>query len=146
MSKNIANRLNPYLSDLVVFYLKLHDLHWNVKGKMFVQVHGYTESRYEDMAEKFDEVAEKIVMNGEQPITGMSKYLEAASIKELNKGEYRDEEVLGILLEDLSYLKDKAVELRASFDEEGDFSSVAMLEGHIAGYEKELWFLRSMMA
>ena len=63
----IANKLNPYLSDLVVLYLKLHDLHWNVKGKMFVQVHTYTESRYDDMAEKFDEIAEIIPQSVSAP-------------------------------------------------------------------------------
>ena len=146
MSRNIANKLNPYLSDLVVSYLKLHDLHWNVKGKLFVQVHGYTESRYDDMAAKFDEVAEKIIMNGEPPVTGMSKYLELAEIKELNKGVYRDEEVLKIVLDDLVILKDKATKLRAEFDAEGNFGIVAMLEDHVAGYEKEIWFLQSMMA
>ena len=145
MSNNIAKKLNPYLSDLVVSYFKLHDLHWNVKGKLFVQVHGYTESRYDDMAAKLDEVAEKIIMNGETPATGMSNYLGLATIKELNKGEYRDEEVLKIVLDDLVYLKDKATGLRAEFDQDGSFGLVAMLEDHIAGYEKEIWFLKSMM-
>ena len=146
MSKNISSKLNPYLSDLVVLYLKLHDLHWNVKGKMFVQVHLYTEERYNDFAEKFDEVAEKIIMNGEKPVTGMKEYLELSSIEELNKGEYRDEEVLKIVLDDFIYLKDKASELRGFFDKEGNFSIVAMLEEHVAGLEKEIWFLQSMMA
>lgn len=145
MSKNIASKLNPYLSDLVVSYLKLHDLHWNVKGKMFVQVHLYTESRYNDMAEKLDEVAEKIIMNGEAPVTGMKNYLDLASISELNKGEYRDDEVLNIVLEDMLYLKNKAAELRKEFDESGEFGIVAMLEEHIAGYEKEIWFIQSML-
>ena len=144
--KNIANRLNPYLSNLVVLYLKLHDLHWNVKGKMFVEVHKYTESRYEDLAEKFDEVAEKIIMQGEAPVVGMKNYLELASVKELNKGVYGDEEVLHEVLADIQLLKDQAVELRKSFAEEDSFSVVAMLEDHITGYEKEIWFLQSMMA
>ena len=143
---NISAKLNPYLSDLVVMYLKLHDLHWNVKGKMFVQVHGYTESRYEDMAEKFDEIAELIIMHGEAPVSSMKEYMELATIAELNKGKYSDTEVLEELLKDLTYLKNKAVELRAAFDEEGEFSIVAVLEGHIAGYAKEIWFLESMMA
>ena len=146
MSRNIANKLNSYLSDLVVSYLKLHDLHWNVKGKMFVQVHQYTESRYDDVAAKFDEVAEMIVMNQQAALSSMKEYLEAASIKELNKGSYRDEEVLKIVLDDLVILKDKATKLRAEFDAEGNFGIVAMLEDHVAGYEKEIWFLQSMMA
>ena len=142
--KNIAKQLNPYLADLVVFYVKLHDLHWNVKGKMFVQVHQYTESRYNDIATKFDEVAEMIVMNHQEALSSMKEYLEAASIKEFNKGSYRDEEVLQILIDDMSYFKDKALELRKELDD--FFPIVNMLEVHIESYNKELWFLNSMMA
>ena len=141
-----AEKLNAYLADLVVEYLKLHDLHWNVKGKMFVEVHTYTETRYDDIALKFDEVAEKIIMNGATPVTGMAKYLEMATIKELNKGQYTDVEVLKEVLADTIYLKDKAQELRDYFDGEGVFSIVAMLEDHIVTYEKEVWFLNSMVA
>ena len=142
---NAAKRLNPYLSDLVVLYLKLHDLHWNVKGKMFVEIHKYTESRYDDLAAKFDEVAEKIIMQGEAPVTGMKNYLDMASIKELNKGVYSENEVLEEVLADTKHLMAEAVELRKAFDEEDNFSVVAMLEDHIMGYEKEVWFLESMM-
>ena len=142
----IAEKMNPYLSDLVVMYLKLHDLHWNVKGKMFVQVHTYTESRYEDMAEKFDEIAELMIMHGEAPVSSMKKYMELATVAELDKGVYTDEEVLKEVLKDLTYLKDKATELRAAFDAESAFDVVAVLEDHVAGYAKEIWFLNSMMA
>ena len=50
------------------------------------------------------------------------------------------------LIKDLSYPKDKATELRNAFDKDGLFDIVAILEGHVAGYAKELWFLQSMMA
>ena len=143
---SIAMKLNPYLSDLVVLYLKLHDLHWNVKGKMFVPAHEYTESRYEDMADKFDAVAEIIIMHGEAPVSSMKEYMELASIKELNRGSYRDEEVLAEVLKDLEYLRGKALELRGEFDAEGKFSIVNLLEDHISGYDKEIWFLKSMLA
>ena len=145
MSKNIAGRLNPYLANLVVMYLKLHDLHWNVKGKMFVEVHKYTEGRYDDLAEKFDEVAEKIIMKGEKPVSRISEYVELSAIEELHKAEYKDEEALMEVLKDTVLLKAQAEELRKAFDEDGEFSVVMMLEDHIAGYEKEIWFLSSMM-
>ena len=144
--KNIAMNMNPYLSDLVVSYLKLHDLHWNVKGPMFVQVHQYSEARYEDMASKFDEIAELIIMHGEQPVSSIADYLKLASIKEAGKGVYRDSEVLQIIAEDLQHLKDEASALRAKMAEQDIFDAVAVLEDHIAGYNKELWFLQSMMA
>ena len=138
--------MNAYLSDLVVFYLKLHDLHWNVKGMQFVPVHQYSESRYEDMAEKFDEIAELIIQHGEKPVSSISEYVKNASIKELNKGSYRDEEVLKIIAEDMAQLKAAAKALRLKMAEEDVFDVVAVLEDHIAGYQKELWLLNSMMA
>ena len=141
----VAERLNPYLSNLVVLHAKFHDLHWFVKGKMFVQVHLYTETRYDDFAAKLDEVAEKVIMRGEKPISTLKEYLENATVKELGKKDYTDAEVLAEVLQDTETLCKQAVELRKSFIEEDDFSVASMLEGHIAGYEKELWFLKSMM-
>ena len=143
--KYVAN-MNAYLSDLVIFYLKLHDLHWNVKGMQFVPVHQYSEARYEDMAEKFDEIAELLLQHGEKPVSSIREYLALSSIKELGKDSYRDEEVIRIISEDMAYLKGKAEALRLEADAEGLFDIVAALEDHIAGYNKELWFLRSMMA
>ena len=140
----IAAKMNPYLSDLAVMFIKLHDLHWNVKGMQFVPVHQYTEARYDDMAEKFDAVAELIIMQGEKPVSCLKDYLELATVKELNKGEYRDEEVLHILYDDLSHLRAEALEIHESCAD--NFSVVAMMEEHVAGYDKELWFLKSMMA
>ncbi len=143
--KYVAN-MNAYLSDLVVFYMKLHDLHWNVKGMQFVPVHQYSESRYNDMAAKFDEIAELLLQHGEKPVSSISEYVKLSSIKELNKGSYRDEEVLKIIAEDMAQLKAAAEALRLKMAEEDVFDIVAVLEEHIAGYNKELWFLNSMMA
>ena len=114
----IAAAMNAYLSDLVVFYLKLHDLHWNVKGPRFVEVHKYTEARYEDMAEKFDEIAELVLMHGEKPVSSIAEYVKLASIKELGKDSYRDGEVLQVLVDDLSALKAEAEKVRAEMAED----------------------------
>ena len=143
---NISVKLNPYLSDLVVFYLKLHDLHWNVKGMQFVPVHKYTEAQYDDMAEKFDAVAEIMIMHGEKPVSNISDYIKLASIKEVSKETYKDSEVLQILIEDMTLLKNEAEEIRKAMAEDDVFDVVALLEEHVAGFNKELWFLKSMLS
>ena len=142
--KNVYNNFNGYLADLVVTYLKLHDLHWNVKGRQFVEVHKYTEGLYEDFAEKFDEVAERMIMSGVQPISTIDAYVKATSLMEETKGLYRDEEVIGIVLADLKALRAKASELRHEFDETGHIQEANLLDGHIEYYDKEIWFLDSM--
>ena len=141
---SVAKSLNPYLSDLAVMFYKLHDLHWNVKGMQFVPVHQYTEARYDDMAEKLDAVAELIIMQGEKPVSCIADYLANASVKELNKGVYKDAEVLNILVEDFEHLRAEALKIHEECAD--NFTVAAMMEEHIAGYDKELWFLKSMLA
>ena len=62
-----SKKLNTYLANLAVWNVKLHNLHWNVVGKLFVSLHEYTESRYDAAFEAFDEVAEVLKMRGEMP-------------------------------------------------------------------------------
>ena len=143
--ENIYVKFNSYLADLVVSYLKLHDLHWNVKGRQFVEVHKYTEALYENFAEKFDEVAERMIMSGVKPISTIEAYLKATDVKELGQVEYRDGEVLEIVLKGLEALRAKARELRKEFDENGLIPEANLLDGHIEYYDKEIWFLSSMI-
>ncbi|WP_350344004.1 DNA starvation/stationary phase protection protein [Proteinivorax tanatarense] len=139
-------KLNEYLSNLAVINVKLHNLHWNVVGKQFVQIHEFTESMYDDVFGKFDDVAELIKIQGGKPLAKLSDYLQNASIKELDKDIFTTDEVLDILQDDLRKMKDLATEIRNTADEEGDFETVAEFEEHVAGYSKNLWFIRSMMA
>ena len=39
MSNQVVDKLNQFLSDLAVFYRKVQNYHWNVKGKDFFEVH-----------------------------------------------------------------------------------------------------------
>jgi starvation-inducible DNA-binding protein len=53
-------------------YFKLHNLHWNVVGPQFKEVHIYLEDLYNECAEKLDEVAETLKQVNEYPL-GSSK-------------------------------------------------------------------------
>jgi len=142
MNKN----MNEYLSNLAVLNVKLHNLHWNVVGKQFVQIHEFTESIYNDFFEKYDEVAELLKMRDEKPLAKMSDYLENSTIQELDKDRFESTEVLEILQEDIKKMKELATEIRNAADEAGDFEIVAAFEGHISGYTKNLWFIKAMLS
>ena len=47
---------------------------------------------------------------------------------------------------DLELLRKEAIELRNAADAEGWFSAVNFLEDHVDDYNKQIWFLRSMLA
>ena len=44
--ETLIKELNQYLSDLAVFYRKLQNYHWNVKGSDFFVVHEKLEEYY----------------------------------------------------------------------------------------------------
>lgn len=138
------DKLNQYLSNLAVMNIKLHNLHWNVKGMEFMAIHNYTESLYNDFFEKYDDVAERIKIEGRQPIATMKTYLELATVEESDQTSFTPSEVVEILIKDLSQFRDEAVAIRNLADSEGDFTTVAMFEDHIEGFDKQLWFLSSM--
>lgn len=143
--KHIEN-MNKYLADLMVWNVKLHNLHWNVRGMQFMQVHNFTEELYEDAFEKLDDVAERIKMLGKNPVATVTEYLSLCGIKETSADSFNSEEVLKSVKSDLEYMKKAAVKIRNTADAEGDFISVSMFEDHIGGFEKKLWFLSSMLA
>lgn len=139
-------KMNTYLANLAVLNTKLHNLHWNVEGKQFMQVHLFTEDLYTDFFEKYDEVAELLKMKGESPLVKLSEYQEASTIEELDAKKFGVDEVLNEVLADLKEMKKLAEEIRNEADEAGDFEVVGEFEGHVSGYSKNIWFVRSMIA
>lgn len=136
--------MNVYVSNLAVLNVKLHNLHWNVVGQQFMPIHLFTEELYDELFIKYDDAAERIKMLGHQPLASMKAYLEAATIEELPSKSYSEKEVLDHLKEDLNLLLKSSRELREIADQEDDFETVALLEGHIMDYSKKLWFVSTM--
>ena len=137
-------KLNVYLSNLNIGITKLHNLHWNVVGKNFMAVHNFTEELYDEWFEKFDEIAEILKMKNEFPLASVKDYLDNASISEIESKDYSESEVIDIVLKDIIAMKELAVEIRADADAADDFTLVAAIEDHIAGYEKNIWMLSAM--
>ena len=139
-------KLNQYLSNLAVLNANLHNIHWNVEGLQFVQIHEYTEELYDNFFEKFDAVAELLKMKGEKPLVTLTDYVANATIKELDKDRFAIKESLELILDYLKEMKRLATEIRNEADGEGDFELVMEFEEHVADYSKQIWFVRSMLA
>lgn len=58
MSKKLYEKMNLYLANQEVAYIKLHNLHWYVKGRSFFTLHAKLEELYDQTAEIIDAVAE----------------------------------------------------------------------------------------
>lgn len=139
-------KLNVYLSNLAVLNIKLHNLHWNVVGTNFLQLHEFTEEQYDAAFAKFDDVAELIKQQGKSPLVKMADYLANATIKELDSKAFSASEVLDVVDKDLKTLLSLVEEIRELADKEDDYQTVSMMEDHAGEYKKTLWFIRQMVA
>ncbi|MBQ8661901.1 MAG: DNA starvation/stationary phase protection protein [Alphaproteobacteria bacterium] len=139
------NKLNVYLSNLAVWTAKLHNIHWNVTGGAFVQVHEFTEKLYDETFEQYDAVAEVQKMRKEMPLVKLSDFLAHATLKEVDAKDFSIDEALSLVESDMKEMAALAKEIRDEADEKGDFQVVGMFEEYLAAYAKNLWFLRAML-
>lgn len=140
------NKLNIYLANLAVLNVKFHNIHWNVVGKQFVQVHEFTESLYDTFFEQYDAVAEALKMRNLYPVASLKEYLELTTVKEIESKDYSVEEVIALVESELKALCELATSIRNEADEANDFVLVAQFEAYIAGFQKNLWFIKAMKA
>lgn len=144
MKNELSTALNQYLANVAVAYVKFHNLHWNVVGQSFKQVHEYLETLYDGFANVLDSVAELLKMHDIQPLASMKDYLAVATIQEMTSEELPISKVLSIAQNDLMTLKAQAESIRSAADEDGAYDIVSAMEDHLSDYNKTLWFLRAM--
>lgn len=137
--------LQNYLSNLAVLNVKFHNIHWNVVGTQFVQVHNFTEEIYDQLFEDLDQVAELLKMKNIMPLSTMAEYLEKSNIEEIKAKDFSIKESLEIVKKDMELMKELATNIRNIADEEGDFECVAIFEDYVAFYSKNIWFVNSIL-
>ena len=146
MGKDLFEKLNKYLADTAVMYIKLHNLHWNVSGLQFKAVHEFLETLYDGITENMDEIAEIIRMHGEYPAASMEEFLKITSVKELPSKKIDVKTALSIVLDEFKALDSEAKDVRAVADAEDAFDVANMMEDHCADFSKTVWFIESMLS
>ncbi len=139
-------KMNQYLANIAVLTMKLHNMHWNVEGRMFMSVHTFLEGEYDKFFERMDEIAELLKISGYTPKSTLKEYLEIATIVEEPSRKFECDEALSIYLSDLEIMIKEATELRNDFDEEGLFTIVSVLEGYIEDFNKQRWFIKATLS
>lgn len=141
MNKELAVNMNQLLADLNVLYRKLQNYHWNIKGKTFFTLHAKLEEYYDFVNEEIDEVAEKILMIGGQPLGRMKDYLEISGIREADNVKVSAREVVENVEKDFKCIKAAAVKLKEQADEAKVYEVSSMADDLIKEYSKAIWML-----
>ena len=138
----MEQKLNVYLSDLIVEYHKLQNYHWYVKGHDFFNAHAKLEEIYTAFLGTIDEVAETMLMNGMKPLASMKDFLAASNIKEANAELITSDAVYADLLSDFDYLYQSSIAIKKLADEQECFAVSATMDTYIAEFSKNIWMIK----
>jgi starvation-inducible DNA-binding protein len=78
----VRDFLNTVVATQGLFYVKLHQAHWYVKGPSFFELHEKFEELYDVITEQMDAVAERLLAIGGEPYSTMTEFLEHSLVQE----------------------------------------------------------------
>ena len=137
--------LNEYMVNLKVLNNNLYNMHFNIVGESFFGLHRKLQEYYEKVALLYDAVAERIKMLGGFPITSLKEIEDISTMKSMKSMSFNGRQVLEVLDNDFTFLKDYTKDLIEYFDKEKDYYTVSMLEDNLSFIEKELWMIKTSL-
>ncbi len=146
MNKNLFEKLNEYLANQQVMYMKLHNLHWYVKGRSFFTLHAKLEELYDQTAQIMDDVAERLLALGGSPVASLKKALDLSSVKELEDVPISSDETIKSLISDVEYWIRDTKEIVKLAEDGDDGATADQFNGYLAEYQKLLWMLKSYIS
>ncbi|UWD34513.1 Dps family protein [Mesomycoplasma molare] len=133
-----VNSLKKIQSSLQVFYQKINNIHWNIKGLEFFEIHEETDKLKEEILEFVDQIAEKIVMKDQDALGSYKEILEYSFIKEIESRQFNYKESLEILIEDLIKILEFSENIEWSARVQPIFDEVLL------SFDKWLWQFKAM--
>lgn len=140
----MIEKLNKLLSDLNVFYRKLQNYHWNVKGHDFFTIHAKLEEYYNEVNEQIDEIAEHILILNGQPLGTMKDYINTSDIEEAKNEKITSQEIFTEVIKDLEKLLEDVKQIKKCADENEDYPTSSLMDEYIENYGKKIWMLKQM--
>lgn len=143
--KALSENLNDLLANYSVFYQNMRGYHWNIQGEKFFELHVKFEELYNDLFEKIDEIAERILTLGHTPnhqFTTYHKLSKIAESSEVNDGR----KAVQNILQSFEILIAKERKILNASDEMGDEGTNSLMSDYISQQEKLVWMYSAYLA
>lgn len=144
MSNALNDVVNKQIANWTVLYVKLHNYHWYVKGPQFFTLHTKFEELYTEAALHIDELAERLLALGGQPVATMRGCLEQASVKEAS-GNEQAEQMVASVVSDFGIMNQELKDGMKLAEEVDDETTGDKLLAIHASLEKHVWMLQSFL-
>jgi starvation-inducible DNA-binding protein len=143
-AKELTEKLNDLLANYQLYYQNLRGFHWNISGPSFFELHRQFETMYTAAQLVIDDLAERILTLGGQPMHAMSDYVKSSEIKEA-KGLTDASSTVKTTHNNLAILLKKERALVELANKAGDEATTDMITPLISAQEKDAWMLRAFL-
>lgn len=143
--KDVADRLQPLLVDLLELTLTAKQLHWTVVGSGFRPLHEYLDEVVADYRTWSDEVAERLTAVGVAPDGRVSRIAKDTPEKPAPDGWVPQRDVLEVITDRVEAVARRA---RGHLEGLGDADQVSedLVIGILGGLEMQLWMFSAQLA
>lgn len=145
-TSKVIEQLRIMQADSIVLYMKVHNYHWNVRGSDFPQAHKALEEIYDEFADMFDDLAERVAQLGGTPVVTLSEALKITKIKEETKTSFTSKETLKEVLKIYEQLEKDFETLASLAEKEGDRVTTAYCDDKISGLQKAIWMVNAQLS
>lgn len=140
----LHSALNLQIANWNVLYTKLHRFHWYVKGPLFFTLHEKFEELYNEAGLTVDQIAERLLAIGGEPVATMKEYLETATLIETNN-ETKASEMVQALVKDYKQMKEDLVILAELAEEQNDTITNDLAVGLTEKIDTHVWMLTAYL-
>lgn len=146
----VNEKVKEYLNTLVatqgLFYVKLHQAHWYIKGPNFFSLHPKLEELYDDLTVQMDDMAERLLAIGGEPYSTLKEFIDHSLIKEsIDDKNLSEKEMIQSVITDFEILRDELLSGIKLTDEENDGVSNDLLISQKTEVDKTIWMLQAYM-
>lgn len=138
----LQTQLNKQVANLNVMYTKLHNYHWNVKGPQFFTLHAKFEELYNEITEKMDSVAERLLTIGGKPYATLKEVMNNTSINEATGNENADQMVKQLIQDFIQLVNEFGAAILAA-EKAGDHVTADLFTSMAGELEKHVWMLNA---
>lgn len=142
--EKLAHELSRLLADSYTLYLKTHNFHWNVTGKMFQTLHVMFEQHYTELALAVDLIAERIRALGLPAPGSYAAFARLSSVPDTD-GVLVAMDMVKLLVEAHETVIRTAREVVKAAEEAGDQATADLGTQRLQVHEKTAWMLRSLL-
>lgn len=142
--QDVVKELNQQVANWTVAYTKLHNFHWYVKGPNFFSLHEKFEELYNEASQYVDDLAERILAIGGNPVGTLKESIDISIVDEAGKN-YSAEQMVEAFSKDLTNISEQLVKSIEVAGEAGDDVSEDMFIGMKNSVDKHNWMFKSYL-